>query len=110
MGAKLRVAGLLLAGSLAGALTTLQLQAAAHGSMSPIPVAELRQLADVFEIIKTDYVEPVDEKKLINDAIAGMVSGLDPHSAYFDKKSYKEFRESIGGKFVGIGIEMSMED
>jgi carboxyl-terminal processing protease len=78
--------------------------------MSPIPVAELRQLADVFEIIKTDYVEPVDEKKLINDAIAGMVSGLDPHSAYFDKKSYKEFRESIGGKFVGIGIEMSMED
>ena len=110
MGAKLKVAGLLVAGGVAGALTTLQLQAVAHGSLAPIPVAELRQLADVFEIIKSDYVEPVDEKKLINDAIAGMVSGLDPHSAYFDKKSYKEFRESIGGKFVGIGIEMSMED
>ena len=110
MGAKLRVAGLLVAGGVAGALTTLQLQAVAQGSLAPLPVAELRQLADVFEIIKSDYVEPVDEKKLINDAIAGMVSGLDPHSAYFDKKSYKEFRESIGGKFVGIGIEMSMED
>jgi carboxyl-terminal processing protease len=110
MGAKLRVAGLLVAGGVAGALTTLQLQAVAQGSLAPIPVAELRQLADVFEIIKSDYVEPVDEKKLINDAIAGMVSGLDPHSAYFDKKSYKEFRESIGGKFVGIGIEMGMED
>ena len=110
MGAKLRVAGLLVAGGVAGALTTLQLQAVAQGALAPIPVAELRQLADVFEIIKSDYVEPVDEKKLINDAIAGMVSGLDPHSAYFDKKSYKEFRESIGGKFVGIGIEMGMED
>ena len=110
MGAKLRVAGLLVAGGVAGALTTLQLQAVAQGSLAPLPVAELRQLADVFEIIKSDYVEPVDEKKLINDAIAGMVSGLDPHSAYFDKKSYKEFRESVGGKFVGIGIEMAMED
>jgi carboxyl-terminal processing protease len=110
MGAKLRVAGLLVAGGVAGALTTLQLQAVAQGALAPLPVAELRQLADVFEIIKSDYVEPVDEKKLINDAIAGMVSGLDPHSAYFDKKSYKEFRESIGGKFVGIGIEMGMED
>ncbi len=110
MGAKLKVAGLLIAGGMAGALATLQVQAVAHSALAPLPLAELRQLADVFEIIKSDYVEPVDEKKLINDAIAGMVSGLDPHSQYFDKKSYKEFRESIGGKFVGIGIEMGMED
>jgi carboxyl-terminal processing protease len=61
-------------------------------------------------MVKSEYVEPVDEKKLINDAIAGMVAGLDPHSQYFDKKSFKEFRESTGGKFVGIGIEMAMED
>jgi carboxyl-terminal processing protease len=70
----------------------------------------MQQLAAVFGIVKNDYVEAVDEKKLISDAIAGMVSGLDPHSQYFDKKAFKEFRESTGGKFVGIGIEMSMED
>ena len=61
-------------------------------------------------MVKTDYVEPVDEKKLIQDAIAGMVSSLDPHSQYFDKKSFKEFREATTGRFVGIGIEMGMED
>ena len=70
----------------------------------------MQQLAAVFGIVKNDYVEAVDEKKLISDAISGMVSGLDPHSQYFDKKSYKEFREGTGGKFVGIGIEMGMED
>jgi carboxyl-terminal processing protease len=52
----------------------------------------------------------VDEKKLINDAIAGMVPSLDPHSQYFDKKSYKEFREGTTGKFVGVGIEISQEE
>jgi carboxyl-terminal processing protease len=55
-------------------------------------------------------VESVDEKKLINDAIAGMVSNLDPHSQYFDKKSYKEFREGTTGKFVGVGIEIAQEE
>ena len=52
----------------------------------------------------------VDEKKLITDAISGMVSSLDPHSQYFDKKSYKEFREGTSGKFVGVGIEITQED
>jgi carboxyl-terminal processing protease len=52
----------------------------------------------------------VDEKKLIGDAIGGMVAGLDPHSQYFDKKTFKEFREATTGKFIGIGIEMAMED
>jgi carboxyl-terminal processing protease len=110
MGAKLRVAGLLAVGALAGAMTTLQLQANARESLAPLPLEELQQLAAVFGMIKSDYVEPVDEKKLISDAIGGMVAGLDPHSQYFDKKSFKEFRESTGGKFVGIGIEMGMED
>ena len=110
MGAKLKVAGLLAVGALAGALATMQLSAVARSSLAPLPLEELQQLAAVFGMIKTDYVEPVDEKKLISDAISGMVSGLDPHSQYFDKKSFKEFRESTGGKFVGIGIEMTMED
>ena len=61
-------------------------------------------------MVKSDYVEPVDEKKLISDAIGGMVAGLDPHSQYFDKKTFKEFRESTTGRFVGIGIEIGMED
>ena len=110
MGAKLKVAGILAVGAVAGALTTMQLQAVARSALAPLPLEEVQQLAAVFGMVKTEYVEPVDEKKLINDAIAGMVAGLDPHSQYFDKKTFKEFRESTGGKFVGIGIEMGMED
>ena len=110
MGVKLKVAGWLALGAVAGALTTLQLEATARGSMSQLPIEELQQLAAVFGMVKSDYVEPVDEKKLIGDAIGGMVAGLDPHSQYFDKKSFKEFREQTTGRFVGIGIEMGMED
>jgi carboxyl-terminal processing protease len=110
MGGKFKVVGLLAVGAIAGALTTMQLQANARNTLAPLPLEEMQQLAAVFGIVKNDYVEPVDEKKLISDAITGMVAGLDPHSQYFDKKSFKEFRESTGGKFVGIGIEMSMED
>src|SRR5512134_3023947 len=110
MNAKLRVAGLIALGALTGALATIQLQAYARNAAAPLPLEELQQLAAVFGMVKSDYVEPVDEKKLIGDAISGMVAGLDPHSQYFDKKTLKEFRESTGGKFVGIGIEMGMED
>ena len=110
MGGKFKVAGLLMAGAVAGALTTMQLTAVARSTLAPLPLEELQQLAAVFGMVKSEYVEPVDEKKLISDAISGMVSGLDPHSQYFDKKSFKEFREGTTGKFVGIGIEMGMED
>jgi len=110
MGSKLKVAGVLAVGVIAGALTTMQLQATARSAFGPLPLEEVQQLAAVFDRVKAEYVEPVDEKKLISDAIAGMVAGLDPHSQYLDKKTFKEFRESTGGKFVGIGIEMGMED
>ncbi len=110
MSGKWKVAGLLAVGALAGALTTMQLQAVARNSASGLPLEELQQFAAVFGMVKTDYVEPVDEKKLITDAISGMVSGLDPHSVYFDQKSFKEFREGTTGKFVGVGIEIGMED
>ena len=110
MGAKLKVAGWVALGAMAGVMTTMQLQANARSTTSPLPLEELQQLAAVFGIVKSDYVESVDEKKLINDAISGMVSGLDPHSQFFDKKSFKEFRESTSGKFVGVGIEIGMED
>src|SRR5206468_11404199 len=91
-------------------LATMQLQAIARSSVSQLPLEELQQLAAVFGMVKSDYVEPVDEKKLITDAIGGMVAGLDPHSQYFDKKTFKEFREGTTGRFVGVGIEMGMED
>lgn len=110
MGHKLKIAGWISVGALAGMLTTVSLQTVARGALAPMPLEELQQLANVFGLIKSDYVEPVDEKKLISDAISGMVSSLDPHSQYFDKKSYKEFREGTSGRFVGVGIEISFED
>ena len=110
MGAKLKVSGWIALGAVAGALTTMQLTAIARNSVAQLPLEELQQLAAVFGMVKSDYVEPVDEKKLINDAISGMVSGLDPHSQYFDKKTFKEFREGTTGRFVGVGIEIGMED
>ena len=110
MGHKLKITGWIAIGALAGALTTVSLQTVAEGALSPLPLDELKQLATVFSMIKSDYVEPVDDKKLITDAISGMVSSLDPHSQYFDKKAYKEFKEGTSGKFVGVGIEISQED
>jgi carboxyl-terminal processing protease len=110
MGQKLKITGWVALGVVAGALTTVSLQTVARGTLAPLPLEELQQLSAVFGIVKSDYVEPVDEKKLITDAISGMVSSLDPHSQYFDQKSYKEFREGTSGKFVGVGIEITQED
>jgi carboxyl-terminal processing protease len=106
----LKVAGWLAIGAVAGALTTMQLQATARSAMSPLPLEDMQQLAAVFDLVKRSYVEPVDEKKLIRDAIGGMVSGLDPHSAYFEGQAFKEFREGISGKFTGVGIQIEMDD
>jgi len=110
MGSRLKVTGLVALGALAGALTTMQFQATARSSVAQLPLEELQQLAAVFGMVKSDYVEPVDEKKLINDAIAGMVAGLDPHSQFIDKRNIKEFREGTSGRFVGVGIEIGLED
>ena len=110
MGQKLKTVGWISIGILTGALTTVSLQTVARGTLAPLPLEELQQLAAVFGMVKSDYVEPVDEKKLITDAISGMVASLDPHSQYFDKKSFKEFREGTSGRFVGVGIEITQED
>ncbi len=110
MGQKLKIAGWIGLGVMAGALTTVSLQTVARNTLAPLPLEELQQLAAVFGMVKSDYVEPVDEKKLITEAIAGMVSSLDPHSQYFDKKSFKEFKEGTSGRFVGVGIEITQED
>ena len=80
MGQKLKIAGWVMLGALAGSLTTVSIQTVARNTLAPMPLEELQQLSTVFGLIKSDYVEPVDEKKLITDAITGMVSSLDPHS------------------------------
>jgi len=110
MGQKLKISGWVTLGVMAGALTTVSLQTVARGTLAPLPLEELQQLAAVFGMVKSNYVEPVDDKKLITDAIVGMVSSLDPHSQYLDKKALKEFNEGTTGKFVGVGIEIAMEE
>lgn len=111
MGSKLKNIGLISLGMIAGVAASMQFDAIAQkNATAPLPLEELRQLADVFGLIKSDYVEPVEDKKLLTEAISGMVASLDPHSAYLDKKAYKELREGTMGKFVGLGIEVGMED
>ncbi|MBV8666020.1 MAG: S41 family peptidase [Burkholderiaceae bacterium] len=110
MGIKLKNIGLIGLGMIAGVAGSLQFDALAQRSVSPLPIEELRKLTDVFGLIKSDYVENVEDKKLLDDAISGMVASLDPHSAYLDKDAFKELNETIEGKFVGLGIEVGMED
>ena len=75
-----------------------------------LPYEDLRAFSEIFGRIKTDYVEPVSDKKLLQDAIKGMLSGLDPHSAYLDPEEFKELQEGTSGEFGGLGIEVSMEN
>jgi carboxyl-terminal processing protease len=111
MGGRARALGLVGVGVVAGVALSLQFPAVAQkAGVMPLPLDELRQLADVYGLIKSDYVEPVEDKKLLSEAITGMVASLDPHSVYLDKKAYKEMRESMQGRFVGLGIEVSTED
>ncbi len=100
-----------LAGALAGAALTLNLSAIADKeAVAPLPVEELRAFTDVFARIKNDYVEPVEDKKLITEAINGMLTGLDPHSAYLDAEGFKDLQVGTQGEFGGLGIEVGMED
>ncbi len=96
-------------GALAGVVVTWQLSATAQQSAS-LPLDELRLFSTVFGSVKRDYVEPIDDKKLITDAVKGMVSSLDPHSAFLDTKDFSEMQEQTQGKFAGLGIEISSED
>lgn len=75
-----------------------------------LPIEELRAFAEIMERVKTDYVEGVSDKTLIEHAIKGMVQGLDPHSSYLDTDEYKELQEGTSGSFGGLGIEVGVED
>lgn len=75
-----------------------------------LPLEELRTFTDVFTRIKRDYVESVDDKTLLENAIRGMLTGLDPHSTYLDEDAYKDLQVGTSGEFGGLGIEVGMED
>ena len=75
-----------------------------------LPLEDLKAFTEIFGRIKQDYVEPVSDKKLLEDAIRGMLSGLDPHSAYLVADEFQELKEGTTGQFGGLGIEVSMEN
>lgn len=77
---------------------------------APLPLMELRKFADVFNKIKLGYVEEIDDQTLLNYAIKGMLSGLDPHSAYLEPTAFTNLKESTSGSFGGVGIEVGMEN
>ncbi len=111
MRSKFRNAGLVLIGAIAGVLISLNFQAIADKpARLPLPIEELRSFTEVFGAIKQSYVEPVEDKKLITEAINGMLTGLDPHSAYLDAEAFKELQVGTQGQFGGLGIEVGMED
>ncbi len=112
MSGQLKKVGLVVMGAVIGFALTLNFSAVAERPQpaGPLPIEELRTFSEVFGRIKSDYVEPVEDKKLIKEAITGMVAGLDPHSAYLDQDAYKELQAGTQGEFGGLGIEVSMED
>lgn len=111
MRSKLEKFTLILSGAIIGILISINLPVFADKTKSTnLPIDELRTFAEVFGKIKSDYVEPVEDKKLINEALNGMLSGLDPHSTFLDKDSFKDLEQGTSGEFGGLGIEVGMED
>ncbi|QSA96015.1 S41 family peptidase [Methylococcus sp. EFPC2] len=80
------------------------------GELNTIPFEGLKTFSEVYGRIRQDYVEPVPDNKLLEDAIRGMLSGLDPHSAYLDQEQYNELKVGTTGQFGGLGIEVGLEN
>jgi len=99
-------------GIFVGSAGALFAEAPAEGPAAepPLPLKELRTFAEVFGRIKSDYVETVDDKALIESAIRGMLSGLDPHSSYLDQEEYRDLQVGTSGEFGGLGIEVGMDE
>ena len=112
MRSKINQFGLVIAGVLVGVAISLNYSAIAQRDavIQPLPIEELRAFTEVFGRVKSDYVEAVEDKKLITEAINGMLTGLDPHSAYLDQEAFKEMQVGTQGVFGGLGIEVGMED
>ncbi|MCB1663434.1 MAG: S41 family peptidase [Pseudomonadales bacterium] len=75
-----------------------------------LPLEELRTFTDIFDRIKKAYVEPVEDSVLLENAIKGMLEGLDPHSVYLEKEAFDDLQENTKGEFGGLGLEVEMED
>ncbi len=111
MSSKLKNSGLVAVGAIAGVAISMQFSALSYKPVeADMPLSDLRQLADVYGVIKSEYVEPVEDKALLSQAISGMVASLDPHSAYLDPEAFRQLREGTEGRFVGIGIEVNASD
>jgi carboxyl-terminal processing protease len=99
------------AGAIGGIMLSLGLTALAQRyERGPLPLEEIRSFTDVFGAVKANYVESVEDKKLIAGAIQGMLSDLDPHSQYLDADAFKELQIGTTGEFGGLGIEIGQED
>ncbi|MDO8350215.1 MAG: S41 family peptidase [Gallionella sp.] len=109
---RLEKAGLIGLGLVAGISLSLHYSALADKEtlVTPLPIEELRAFTEVFGHIKSNYVEPVSDKKLFTEAINGMLNGLDPHSSYLDADAFKDLQVGTQGEFGGLGIEVGMED
>jgi carboxyl-terminal processing protease len=109
---RLEKLGLVGLGLVAGVMISLHFAALADKDTvsTPLPVEELRAFTEVFGHIKNNYVETVSDKKLFTEAINGMLTGLDPHSAYLDADAFKDLQVGTQGEFGGLGIEVGMED
>ncbi|MEN9760109.1 MAG: hypothetical protein RLZZ281_407 [Pseudomonadota bacterium] len=108
---KLQITGWVAIGLVSGVLVSMGVNAVAQRDAKvSLPIEELRQFADVYGAIKSNYVESVEDKKLITEAISGMLTGLDPHSAYLDADAFKELQVGTQGEFGGLGLEVGTED
>jgi carboxyl-terminal processing protease len=103
-------AGMLLGVSLGIGTSVLADRQTVNQTSVVLPLEELRTFSEVFGKVKGDYVEEVDDKKLLENAIRGMLSGLDPHSAFLNQDEFKDLQVGTSGQFGGLGIEVSMED
>ncbi|OUS11076.1 peptidase S41 [Gammaproteobacteria bacterium 53_120_T64] len=97
-------------GLLLSLLSPLLVHAADNPEEARLPLEELQLFTQVFEQIRNAYVEEIDDKTLIENAISGLLGELDPHSAFLKKGTYRDLQEHTSGEFGGIGIEVGMED
>lgn len=85
-------------------------ESSASSAAQTIPLEDIRSLSEVFGKVKQHYVEDIKDKELLENAIRGLLTGLDPHSAYLDKEAFTELREGTSGEFGGLGIVVGMKD
>ncbi|MBJ7516668.1 MAG: PDZ domain-containing protein, partial [Stenotrophomonas sp.] len=80
-----------------------------EAATSKVPLEEIRRFVAVYNAVRAAYVDPVDDKKLMQDAVRGLLLDLDPHSTYFDKEDAEAFDEQANGAYEGIGVELQQQ-